>query len=318
MVPTIIKVKPTHNAVFNMWNYLKIFSFKKLFSSLLQAFGILWLIVEITQYFFGEHDWIAYFKEKWWAFLAVGLLIGIYRAWPRLSMCYRILGTDVDIEVKVRDIFKSKAAMIVGCNTTFDVSVEQGMVAGQSIQGQFINNYYDSESDLEEQIQTALTSLAPAGTRDATEKTFGNLDEYENGTTIGVNATSRRVYLVVISRLNTHKAAEANDNSFLDALPRMWFEIRSKGGMENLDCPILGSGFSRLKMNRQELIFELIRSFIAATRDGKVTEKITFHISRNDYVNGHVDFEKVRRLLEHECSRLPASYGGNAAVGTEV
>lgn len=301
-----------------MWNYIKIFSFKKLFSSLLQAFGVLWLVVEITQYYFPGKEWVVSLREQWWVFVAIGLIMGLVRAWPRISMCYRIQGTDVDIEVRVKNIFKSKAAIIVGCNSTFDVSVQQGMVSGESIQGQFVTKYYNSEETLESQIQEALSVLTPARTRDQVEKTFGNLDEYEIGTTISVGNSSRRAYLVAISRLNSHRTAEANDNSFLDALPRMWLDIRSKGGMEDLECPILGSGFSRLTMNRQELVFELIRSFIAATRDGKLAEKITFHVSRRDYVNGHVDLNKVKRFLEHECARLPISRASGPPLGAGI
>ena len=302
-----------------MLNYWKLFSINKLFTSLLQTFGTLWLFFEIFAYFFGEQHWILPYKNNWLLFIFLGLVISFFRAQPRNFLRTRIVGTDVDIEVKVKNIFSSNGAMIAGCNTTFDVSVKNKNISENSVQGQYITRYFEEESEFEEQIKEALKPLAPLniGTREG--KNIRNLDEYELGTTISVGEQSRKIYLVAISRLNIHGTAQVDDNSFLDLLPKMWTEIRIKGGMEEIDCPILGSGFSRLSMNRQDLLFELIKSFVAATREGKFTEKITFCISHGDFRKSHIQWEKVKRFLECECStQFRDSTVINAPKGTPI
>ena len=288
--------------------YLRLISFKKLLSSIFSSLGILWSIVKIGDYFFNHWEWIQKIPDYWYVFLSVGIIIGFFRAWPRLKMSQLIAGTDVIVEVKIKDIFSSSGAIIVGCNTTFDISVEKNIIDKKSIQGQYLKRYFKQESELEEQVKQELPR-SHLKKRIRKEKNKGNLKEYEIGTTIAVGQ-DRRAYLVAITRINTHYTAEIDDNSFLDALPKMWFEIRSKGNMENLNCPILGSGFSRLKMKRQELLFELIRSFVIATRDGKLTEKIIFYISYSDFK--HIDMKKTKRFLEHECTQYYSAMRGTS------
>ena len=302
-----------------MLNYWKLFSINKLFNLLFQSFGTLWVFFEIFTYFFGDQHWISPYKNDWRLFLLFGLVICLFRLHPRNFLRTRIAGTDVDIEVKVKDIFSSNGAMIAGCNTTFDVSVKNKNISEKSVQGKYIKRYFKEESQFEEQIKDALKPLPPFNIRTREEKNIGNLDEYELGTTISVGEQSRKIYLVAISRLNIHGTAHVDDNSFLDLLPKMWTEIRSKGGMEEIDCPILGSGYSRLRMNRQDLLFELIKSFVAATREGKFTEKITFYISHDDFRKSHIQWETVKRFLECECStQLRDSTVINVPKGTPI
>lgn len=300
-----------------MFKYLKLISFNKLLSSIFSSLGILWMIVKIGDYFFNHWEWVQSIPNYWYIFLSTGIIIGILRARPQLKISQLIEGTDVIIEVKIKNIFSSKEAIIVGCNTTFDISVEKNIVDEKSIQGQYLKQYFEEESELEDQVRQELPT-SNLRKRKRKEKNRGNLKEYEIGTTIVVGR-DRRAYLVAITRLNPHYTAEIDDNSFLDALPKMWFEIRSKGNMENLNCPILGSGFSRLRMKRQKLLFELIRSFIIATRDGKLTEKITFYISHDDFKKGHINMREVKRLLEYECTRHYIPSGSiNVQRGTPI
>ena len=79
------------------------------------------------------------------------------------------------------------------------------------------------------------------------------------GTVAPIEIDGKRAYFVAIASLNEHRVASVDRDSFLDALPQMWAEIRSRGGFEPLCCPVLGSGFSRLNSTREELIREIIK-----------------------------------------------------------
>lgn len=242
------------------------------------------------------------------------VVIGVIRTLPRFTVSKRIAGIDVDVKVKIKNIFSSNEAIIVGCNTTFDVSVEENIIDEKSIQGQFMEQYCDGERELKEEIRQKLLELPPSNTRKREEKYSGNLEEYVIGTTIVINNKKRKAYFVAIARLNNYSAVITDERSFLDALPKMWSEIRSKGGMENLGCPILGSRFARLKLSKQRLLFELIRSFIIVTRsDGKLAEEITFYISHDDFKKGHFNMEKIKEFLEHECTEyyIPPKKNGD-------
>ena len=300
-------------------NYLRwfftSFGFLKFFGSLLQFLGILLVVDKVVERYSQNNDWLGFWAETighvevLGTVLIVGFVIGMFRAWPRHKVGARIQGKDVDIEVRIKNIFSSNDAIIAGCNTTFDTRTR--VISERSIQGQCMKRYFNGGENLVQQIQEALKKLFPSETRG--EDVHSKHVEYEMGTTIAVVGKSRKgfrerkrkIYLVAIAEINAHGAAVSDDVKLLSALPKMWAEIRIKGEMENLDCPILGSGFSRLKMNRQQLIEELIRSFIAATHEGKLTEKITFYILPDDFKKGSLELKKIGRFLEHECQRLP-------------
>ena len=286
---------------------------------MLHSFGALWLIVEMGNYFFSNFEWINVIPDYWYTFLLIGGAIGVFRAYPRFEISENIAGTDVDIEVKIKNIFSSNNAIIAGCNTTFDISIKQGIISEESIQGQYLTQYFKEESELEKEVKKELNKLPPILNKiEREKKQLGNLKEYEIGTTIVVGK-KRKAYLVAITKLNAHFNAEIDDESFLlDALPKMWIDIRSKGNMENLDCPILGSGRARLKRNRQQILFELIKSFIIATRDGKLTERISFHIDHNDFKKGRINMKELEQFLKYECTQHYISPTQKPPKGTPI
>ena len=59
---------------------IKQFSLKRFSGSLLQVFGVLWLLIEATAYFFSDRPWAATITAGWWLFLLTGMAIGVYRA----------------------------------------------------------------------------------------------------------------------------------------------------------------------------------------------------------------------------------------------
>ena len=111
--------------------------------------------------------------------------------------------------------------------------------------------------------------------------------------------------------------AFATRNDLLDALPELWENIRMRGGMDPINVPIIGAGFSRLNATREELVREIVKSFVAASHAGRFCERLRIMISAGDYRTSKIDLEALGRFLEHECT-----YGnvqdpsGPATVGT--
>ena len=98
--------------------------------------------------------------------------------------------------------------------------------------------------------------------------------EFRLGTVAKVKAGDRTAYLVAISRLNANKVAESDLNGYKDALSMMWEEIRYRGTQENIVCPVLGTGLSRLPLNRMDAIRIIVRSFVAAASEGENRRKL--------------------------------------------
>lgn len=288
----------------------------------LQPLGALWLFIQLTDNIFPTTGWADSIRSVWWVFFALGVTHVVIRAYPKRSVKARIKDTDVVVEVRIGNIFRQKGAIVVGSNTTFDTSLEDETISKASVQGQFTERYCSNIEELDKKLEQALEGVSYTK-RSREEKTYGKLDEYDFGTVAPINAERRKAYLVAIARLNSRKAATADLEAFLDSLPKMWHDIRSHAGMEILVCPILGSGYTRLHPTptRARLVQEIIRSFVTASLEGKLSEKLSIVIRRKDYrqnakdsAQNDLNLEDLQRFLEHECryARLaPPSYNSH-------
>lgn len=303
-----------------MIDLLKRFSWARLFGALFQAFGALWLLVEVMDYFFSNDAWTALVKSGWWLFLTSGLLIGTLRAWPKRSVEARIEGTDVIVEVRIGNVLKQDGAIIVGSNTTFDTSLKDGTISRSSVQGQFTEQYFDTATELDQKLDQALKTVPSTSTRTTDDKPYGKVKEYELGTVAPIEVGGRKAYFVVIARLNSERVASSDANAFQDALPKIWNGLRSRGGMEKLVCPVLGSGYSRLKLTRKELVQAIIRSFVVASQEGKLTEKLSIVVRPEDLRQGQLSLEDLRRFLEYEClyAQVPRTPENSQPTGTPL
>ena len=268
------------------------------FSSFLRSLGALWIVVEAGNFFSPKFGSIT--RDRWWAFLIAVAILGLWQALPRLSVKSRVSGTDALVEIRVCDVLSLEGALVVGSNTTFDTSIEDGTISTLSVQGQFTRRFFDSVNELDRQINDSLENT-PFGNR-TEDKPYGKRREYAIGTVASVSSSGKRAYMVAISSLNSNRVASTNrDEDVLDALPCLWEFVRSKGGLDPLCCPILGSGFSRVKAPREQLIREIIKSFVAASRVGKFCEHLTIAVSPEDFQRRHINLGALGRFLEHEC-----------------
>ena len=60
--------------------------------------------------------------------------------------------------------------------------------------------------------------------------------------------------------------------------------------------PVLGSGFSRLPETREEIIREIVKSFVAACSSSRPTEGLTIVMPYGDFYNHGVNPEELERF----------------------
>ena len=118
--------------------------------------------------------------------------------------------------------------------------------------------------------------------------------------------------------MNMDRVASSDTNLLYDALPRIWNGIRNRGGMENLLCPVLGSGYSRLSLTRQELVYAIIKSFVVASQEGKLTEKLSVIVHPRDLKQGQLDLDELQRFLEYECVYGRVGQGTESPTGVPL
>ena len=293
-------------------------SLSALGSGVLQTLGVAWLFIQLSAF-----QWPDYADEirvwSWWMVVAA-VVVGIWRGWPRLSVKSNISGTDAVLEMRVCNMFDQDAVFVVSSNTTFDTAIEDGTIAKVSTQGQYTERFCDTIANLDRQIEDSLERIGSNEIPIET-KPYGKRNEYPLGTVADVTCNAKRAYFVAFAGLDRHRVANATKEQILDALPKLWDYVRTRGGLEPITIPIVGSGFSRTNATREELIREISKSFIAAAREGRFCEHLTITIAPDDFREKDIDLQSLGRFLEHECtydsvpSRFPADDAQGAVGG---
>lgn len=280
------------------WKY----NWKNVGRDFFRFYGFFWLIVEPSSIFFPEiTDWTRGNWESFFVYVALALLCAIGRNSPAPVVSCRLSGRDVSIEIRISNIFDVKgAAFVISTNSTFDTSISRGLISAKSLQGQFTGEYYDKEEHLDSDLTDALAEEESMLLDDDRK---GKKEKYEIGTVAKVCPKQQIVYLVAIAHMNKEGRAESTFEAVLESLGKLWNFIAERGELEPLVVPVLGTGLTRLaEVTREEMIKEIIKSFIPACSEKKFCEKLTIVISESDYRKWEIDLHELGNFLRYHCN----------------
>ncbi|MEK7730134.1 MAG: macro domain-containing protein, partial [candidate division KSB1 bacterium] len=121
-----------------------------------------------------------------------------------------------------------------------------------------------------------------------------------------------------IADMNEHGVASGSFNDLKESLAKLWVYIGRRGLKEPLVMPVLGTGFSRLPQTREEVIREIIKSFVAACSEMTFADKLTIVITPQDMAKHHISLDELGSFLRHVCIYTTFSTGTQHAVGPPV
>ncbi len=230
-------------------------------------------------------------------------------------MSDKLNGRDTTIEIAVGDIFSFPGVMIIGSNTTFDTRISRDLISERSVQGIFTKKYYEGETQLDAELSTSLGSVLG---QDLQGKRVGKTKKYPMGTCVRLNPKSRTGYFLAIADINESGGASGTFNDFKNSLPKLWEYIGQRGTKEPLVMPVLGTGFSRLPQPREEVIREIIQSFVAACSERTFTDNLTIVITPGDMAKHRISLDELGSYLRHQCIYTVFSTNNRQATGTPV
>lgn len=299
------------------WHYtyrwLRSLASIKALGALLSAFGALWLTVEITAFFLDGTTWPSKIRAAWVWFGIAGIVMAIWLCRPPLTVGHKLNGRDVAIRISVGDMFSMPGAVIIGSNTTFDTRISQELIAANSVQGIFTRKYYADESQLDRELSTSLAGIPSTQLPNAR---VGKSTVYPYGTCARLGPKGRTAYFVAIADINEHGTASSQFDTLKESLSKLWVFIGTRGTKESLVMPVLGTGFSRLSQTREEIVREIIRSFIAACSERTFADSLTIAITPQDIAKHNISLDDLGAFLSHECRYVSFSNNNRPAVGT--
>lgn len=284
----------------------------KAIGALLSAFGALWLSVEISTFYLAGTTWPDKIRDAWIGFGIVGIAMAIYFCRPPFGVKHKLNGRDVTIRILIGDMFSMQGAVIIGSNTTFDTRISQELISAHSVQGMFTRKYYADEAQLDRELSAALQGVPFTKLN---EKRVGKSNLYPYGTCARLNPKGRTAYLVAIADINEHGTASSQFDTLKDSLSMLWVFIGTRGTKESLIIPVLGTGFSRLIQTREEIVREIIKSFIAACSERTFADSLTIVITPQDITKHKISLDDLGAFLYHECRYASFSNNNRPAIG---
>ena len=300
---------------FILWAWVRNLFSVPAITAVLSTFGALWLLVEITAFFSPSTtvpDWL---RDHWWLFAIGGGAIAAAKCWPRISVAHKLNGRDVTVEIAVGDVFSFPGALIVGSNTTFDTRVSPNLIAENSIQGTFTKKYFSDETQLDTELVSGLDGIEAESLPGPRQ---GKALRYPIGTTVRLNPKGRTAYFVAIADINEHGVAESSFEKLQDSLAELWVYVGSRGLKEPLVMPALGTGFSRLTQTRQEVVREIVKSFVAACSERVFADRLTIVLSPGDMAKYQIPLDELGVFLRHMCVYTDFSRDSHHAAGVPV
>jgi len=272
----------------SFWRYA-LFS-KGGIGSFFAAMGVMYLFMEIM-------DFLAiYAKDKYskYAIIPIALIALAYviaSRRPLTRFVYKAPGRDIQVEVKIGDLFEEKADVVISSNTTFDTDMASGLISPQSLQGQFALQFFNGNTDdIDRQLDASLAN-APSQPRDNPP---GKALEYPIGTVAKVEAHSRIFYFLAMSRLNAQGTASTTVREVEDALNDLWGFIATQGEMREVAIPVIGTGRGRLDLQRKKMIERISQSFVDASAGRIFANRLILVIHPKDAENFGVNLFEIR------------------------
>lgn len=279
----------------------------------LEALGALWLIIEVVSFF--STNAANTLKGQWLPIVVISLLWAIWANRPIHQVAHRLNGRDVIIEIRVGDLFKMKGSIVVPTNRTFDTELSPNLISPKSIQGAFTKKYYDNALHLDHDIESALEGVDYE--EECADK-IGKKRLYAVGTCIGLVAKGVSSYWLAIAKLNNHGRAQGTVEDIRTSLPILWEYISEMGDYGTVLIPVIGSGYSRIVKSREEIIREILKSFVAACAARKPCEKLAIIVSTSDYYDYAMSLEELGGYLLRLCKYTVFENTEGAAQGRPI
>ncbi|NOT02162.1 MAG: hypothetical protein HOP29_16250 [Phycisphaerales bacterium] len=248
--------------------------------SLFGGIGLVWLFLEAFYALGPAHESTVAFMD----FLLAGLLLGgIWFAvdgWCVTGFLKRTIeitsnAFDTPITIMFGDVFAQEGYKAVSVNEFFDSAVDEMHVAGNSLHGLMLTQYWaGNTADWDKQVAQNLANTPPVdavGTRPAP----GKPNRYAIGTTASVSRNGHGFLCVVLTKTcTTSIEASASSDDLQHAVRGLLTKARSVCSGNPLNIPLLGSGLARTGIKPNILVDLILLAIFEESR----TRKITNHI----------------------------------------
>lgn len=283
-------------------------SWSKVINKNLWLLGVIWLLISLVHFFFKQSSPISQTPNVFWIVFIFSFIVAVLSTIPPLNLVDHVKGKDITIRIIVGDIFNQNGDKIINTNSTFDTTLKNDFISTKSIQGQLAKREYDQIEHLDQEIDKQLSEIVPI--REHSRSASKN-NQYEIGTIIKLKHRSKfKSYWIAMADVNEYGKPNGEFENLQICLESLWRFIGEKGHMNRLVVPILGSGRTGINESRFTILKEMIFSFVAYSKEQKITEELVICIFPSDLKDGKLDIYEIKKYLNYQCQYRYEQHNG--------
>lgn len=274
-------------------------SWVKITNKALWLLGAIWLLISIVEFFYTQASPIPHTPSFFWFVFLATTLFSIVSTLPPLNVVEKVRGKDILIRLVIGNIFNQDGDVVISSNSTFDTTFENDFISPDSIQGQLYKREYDKLEHLDQEIEEKLQGVTPIQKHN---RQCSKSNQYEIGTIIKLTHRSGfKTYWMALADVNEHGKPDGKFENLQICLESLWRYIGEKGHMSRLIMPVSGSGRTGINENRITILKEIIFSFVAMTKERKITEELVICIHPSDIRNDKLNIYELMDYLKCQC-----------------
>jgi len=205
--------------------------------------------------FWGSYNWFVKLLLVLILFLAiVAITFVIKLKLVRNGISIKIRG--IDVHIKQGNLFKAKGWKVIAFNEYFDTIVDDIIIAHNTINGVFIDNYVENLNDLEKAIRNEVDDYTNFKKRLVDGKykyPLGRIIPYKD-------------YMLLAFTHFKNNQTRLNQKDYEDCLRVMWTEICRTYANKPVFIPLLGSGITRFDDTPNKSKVSLLKCMLCTLR----------------------------------------------------
>lgn len=240
-------------------------------------------------------------KSHWGILVVGGIIVAIFQKREPTSYKGTVKNDNLQIEVKVDDLFWVKASSyVIPTNTFFRTVMDDEYVSPTSVQGRFQLKYFKhGTTELDKMIAASLEQQGIKG--EDSSDIHGSVKRYPLGTIAKVDYKRKHYYFVAITDVNKVGKPEnqkySNVNITLNALMEF---INNFGHYDDLAMPLIGTGRAAIReATIEKVVADIVDQFVNSHY--KIARNVTICISLKDYLDGKVDLKRIKKYIDYKC-----------------
>lgn len=173
----------------------------------------------------------------------------------------------ITVNIRQGDIFKAKGWKVIAFNEFFDTTVDDKIIAHNTLNGIFIDNYVENVDNLNNAIETETDNNTKFKRRTRNGRNIyplGRIITYEE-------------YMLLSFTHFVNNEAHITQKDYEDCLRIMWTEICRTYANKPIFIPLLGSGMTRFDGTPHKSKFNLLKCMLCTLRtsEANINQPIT-------------------------------------------